>query len=204
MATLISIQKQIADLQKQAESIRKAEANAAAAKAKELISRHQLSAEDVGLGAPATRQSVAPQKEVKAVKAPKALAVAAKPAGIPKFQDPKSGKTWTGNGKPPGWIAGVKNRDKFLITSAAAVIDAASKPTAVDTLAPRKTRTPRVALGAKAEVAAQVAAPQVGLDKASVFKLPKAAAPARRARAGKPATGSAETAATLPAVAAGA
>jgi DNA-binding protein H-NS len=28
--------------------------------------------------------------------------------------DPYSGKTWTGRGKPPAWIAG-RNREKFLI-----------------------------------------------------------------------------------------
>lgn len=32
----------------------------------------------------------------------------------PKYRDPSSGKTWTGRGKPPVWIAG-KNRDQFLI-----------------------------------------------------------------------------------------
>ena len=183
MATLIYIQKQIADLEKQAESIRKTEATAAAAKAKELISRYQLSAEDVGLGAPATRKSAAPQtapKAVKAVKAAKAKSVVAKPAGVPKFQDPKSGKTWTGNGKPPGWIAGAKNRDKFLITGTADLVDTA--PVAVVAAAPKKTRAPRVVTGA--EVAAKGVAPQAALDKAAVFKLARAAAPA--AKRGKP------------------
>ncbi|TES63850.1 H-NS histone family protein [Burkholderia cepacia] len=33
----------------------------------------------------------------------------------PKYRDPISGKTWTGRGKPPMWIAG-QNRDQFLIT----------------------------------------------------------------------------------------
>lgn len=42
--------------------------------------------------------------------------VAGRPrAGVaPKYQDPASGKTWSGRGKPPLWIAG-QNRDKFLI-----------------------------------------------------------------------------------------
>ncbi|AEA65726.1 H-NS family nucleoid-associated regulatory protein [Burkholderia gladioli] len=34
----------------------------------------------------------------------------------PKYRDPQSGKTWTGRGKPPMWIAG-KNRDDFLIAA---------------------------------------------------------------------------------------
>ncbi|HDR9881361.1 TPA: H-NS histone family protein [Burkholderia cenocepacia] len=33
----------------------------------------------------------------------------------PKYQDPKTGATWTGRGKPPQWISGVKNRDRYLI-----------------------------------------------------------------------------------------
>ena len=31
----------------------------------------------------------------------------------PKYQDPKSGATWSGRGKAPGWIAG-KKRERFL------------------------------------------------------------------------------------------
>lgn len=31
-----------------------------------------------------------------------------------KYRDPSSGKTWSGRGKPPAWIAG-QNREKFLI-----------------------------------------------------------------------------------------
>lgn len=37
-----------------------------------------------------------------------------KNTGEAKFQDPATGKTWTGRGKPPAWILG-KNRDDFLI-----------------------------------------------------------------------------------------
>jgi len=31
-----------------------------------------------------------------------------------KYQDPESGKTWTGRGKPPLWIAG-KEREQFAV-----------------------------------------------------------------------------------------
>ena len=34
-----------------------------------------------------------------------------------KYQDPESGKTWTGRGKPPNWIVG-KDRAPFLISAA--------------------------------------------------------------------------------------
>jgi DNA-binding protein H-NS len=33
----------------------------------------------------------------------------------PKYQDPKTGATWSGKGRAPAWIRDVKNRDKFLI-----------------------------------------------------------------------------------------
>jgi len=32
----------------------------------------------------------------------------------PKYQDPKTGKTWSGRGREPSWIKG-KRRDRFLI-----------------------------------------------------------------------------------------
>jgi DNA-binding protein H-NS len=35
----------------------------------------------------------------------------------PRYRDDKTGLTWSGRGKPPGWIAG-KNRDDFLIERA--------------------------------------------------------------------------------------
>ncbi|SAK90673.1 histone-like nucleoid-structuring protein H-NS [Caballeronia glebae] len=47
-----------------------------------------------------------------------------------KFRDPKSGATWSGHGRAPGWIANAKNPDKFLIdgntTSTSAAMNKAS------------------------------------------------------------------------------
>jgi DNA-binding protein H-NS len=37
-----------------------------------------------------------------------------KPALPPKYRNPKTGETWSGRGRAPGWLAG-KNRDRFLI-----------------------------------------------------------------------------------------
>lgn len=36
----------------------------------------------------------------------------------PKYQNPKTGATWSGRGRAPRWIAGAKNRDRFLIPDA--------------------------------------------------------------------------------------
>jgi DNA-binding protein H-NS len=32
----------------------------------------------------------------------------------PKYRDPKTGETWSGRGRPPGWLAG-HDRERFLI-----------------------------------------------------------------------------------------
>jgi DNA-binding protein H-NS len=32
----------------------------------------------------------------------------------PRYHNPKTGDTWSGRGRAPGWLAG-KNRDRFLI-----------------------------------------------------------------------------------------
>jgi hypothetical protein len=37
-------------------------------------------------------------------------------AGVAKYRDPKTQKTWTARGQPPAWIAGVKDRDAYLIS----------------------------------------------------------------------------------------
>lgn len=34
---------------------------------------------------------------------------------VAKYRDPETGREWSGRGKPPSWIKGVSNRDKFLI-----------------------------------------------------------------------------------------
>lgn len=49
--------------------------------------------------------------------------------GAPKarYKDPKSGATWSGHGRAPGWIANAKNRDRFLIDGDAAGVSTAAK-----------------------------------------------------------------------------
>ncbi|MGO4328046.1 H-NS histone family protein [Cupriavidus sp. 2TAF22] len=70
-----------------------------------LMAQYELTAEDLApkrrRGRPAS--SVAPAEKIK-VSLP------------PKYQDPKTGATWTGRGRAPAWLG--KNRDKFLIPEA--------------------------------------------------------------------------------------
>lgn len=71
---------------------RKGESTAALRRVQELVSEFGF-----------TMQQVFPLKPLKD-----------KNVGEAKYQDPDTGKTWTGRGKPPTWIVG-KNRDDFLI-----------------------------------------------------------------------------------------
>ncbi|WP_175874598.1 H-NS histone family protein [Burkholderia sp. BCC0397] len=38
----------------------------------------------------------------------------ARKRALPKYWNPKTGQTWSGNGRPPKWLAG-KNHERFLI-----------------------------------------------------------------------------------------
>lgn len=52
---------------------------------------------------------------VKATKAKKKITITVKGTRPPKYRDPESGKTWSGMGHTPQWMATAKNRDAFLI-----------------------------------------------------------------------------------------
>src|SRR2546425_6543973 len=112
MKTYSAIKAEIAKLEKQAEALRKTEVAGVIARIKEAVAAYALTAADLGLGssaAKATRTSTAKNSEKTSTT-----------IGVAKYRDPKTGKTWTGRGKPPAWIAGVKNRDAYLIDGQAA------------------------------------------------------------------------------------
>lgn len=94
------------ELRKQQEAERKGERTQAIAAARELIRNHDLTAAELGLsGKGAAKRVVGDKRNVVA----------------PKYQDPASGKTWTGRGKSPAWLSAqlAEGRDKqeFLIPS---------------------------------------------------------------------------------------
>ena len=102
--TYQDIQRQIAKLQEDAQKARKAELSEVIRKVRHLVVEYGLEPSDVfGAGGRGRRAIAAP--------AP----AARKSVGVAKYRDPKSGKTWTGRGKPPSWIAGKRDRTKFLI-----------------------------------------------------------------------------------------
>lgn len=106
MATLASLRERIEKLQLEAEQLRKSELSDVIARIRAEVAEYDLSPEDIFGG--------------KGRRGPRGKKAAAKAAGArtprpPKYRDPKTGKTWNGVGKPPVWIAGARNRDKFLI-----------------------------------------------------------------------------------------
>lgn len=106
MTTYANVKKQIAQLEKRAVELRKTEVAKVVASIRAQMAAYDLSVEDI---APA--KSSAQRK----VPAGTAKAKAPNPA---RYMDPKSGKTWTGHGKSPAWIAVATKkgrRDDFLI-----------------------------------------------------------------------------------------
>ncbi|WP_395054865.1 H-NS family nucleoid-associated regulatory protein [Polaromonas sp.] len=101
MSTLDELQQQINQAEAEVNKLRKklaeqknSERTQAIASAKELITLHQLTVADLGL----VEKKAAPRKGPR-VSGEKHTKVA------PKYQDPTSGKTWTGRGKTPAWLA---------------------------------------------------------------------------------------------------
>ena len=94
------------ELHKQRDAERKGERLQALAAVKELIKTHGFSASELGLSG---------KNVAKAALGDKRNMVA------PKYQDPASGKTWTGRGKSPAWLADYltagRDKQEFLIQS---------------------------------------------------------------------------------------
>src|SRR5690348_11138242 len=104
----VQLKSAIAKLEKEAAALREAETTKVVAQIRESIATFGLTVEHLfGRGAKALK--TAADKALGGGKATR------KGAGIPKYRHPKTGKTWTGFGKAPGWIASARNRDKFLI-----------------------------------------------------------------------------------------
>ncbi|WP_395062090.1 H-NS family nucleoid-associated regulatory protein [Paraburkholderia silvatlantica] len=80
-----------------------------------------------------------------AVKAPKAGNYVRGPQP-PKYRDPKTGATWSGRGIAPAWLAGAKDRSKFLIEKAEPAAKSARAPAAKKTAAKKNTATRKAAV----------------------------------------------------------
>ncbi|TAM05675.1 MAG: H-NS histone family protein [Paraburkholderia sp.] len=104
MKTYESVQAQIAKLEKQAQALRAREENAVLEELRGKIAEYGFTEKDL-FG----RKRRAPNGTVKTT---------GKSTVAPKYQDPKTGATWSGRGRAPLWIASAKNRDRFLIAAA--------------------------------------------------------------------------------------
>jgi DNA-binding protein H-NS len=110
MATLKTVQAQIAKLQAQANSLMAKQSSAVLEQIRDLMSEHGLTTADIDAHIGGKKRG--PKPGEKAV---------VKTAGTSaKYRDPKSGATWSGRGPAPAWLAGAKDRSKFLIAGAAA------------------------------------------------------------------------------------
>ena len=103
MTTYAELQQKIAELQNQAEELRKREIAEIIADVKQKISAYGLTAADLGLFA--GRDPAPAQKAKSALKA--------------KYRDPATGETWVGRGATPKWMRAYleagRNKEEFLI-----------------------------------------------------------------------------------------
>ena len=190
--TVSEIKKQIAALEAKAARLAEEETEASVGKVRALMNQ---------LGVTLEHLSSAVSKKASAVK--KAI-VGKKPAttkrtskGAAKYADPKTGKTWSGFGRAPGWIAGAKNRDAFLVDKsgvnspeAAVKAPIAKKKSAAKKVSAKKVAKPaakkavvvakKAALPApaKRKPAAEKAAPKTVAKKATKRRAAPAGAPA--------------------------
>jgi DNA-binding protein H-NS len=125
MATLEAIQSKIAALQAKADAIASKETTKVVAQIRNIMEKHGLSIADleVHLGGKRRGRSPASERAVNGVSTTKGKLP-------PKYANPKTGETWSGHARPPGWIAGVKDRAKFLIDGNAASKSGAGGATA--------------------------------------------------------------------------
>ncbi|PRY06004.1 H-NS family nucleoid-associated regulatory protein [Paraburkholderia sp. BL25I1N1] len=104
------------------------------------------------------------------------------------YRDPMSGATWSGRGPAPAWLAGAKDRSKFLIDGNSTAADAKPvvKKAAVKKAPPAKKTAAKKAIAKKAvvtKVEATKTAPKkkVAMKKTVAKKAVNATAPAKKA-----------------------
>jgi DNA-binding protein H-NS len=96
MASYKQLTAQLEKLHKEVAAAREKEVAQAIADIKQKIAEYDLTAEELGF----TTQRKPARK--------------AAAASVAKYRNTKTGETWSGRGRSPGWLAG-KNRERFLI-----------------------------------------------------------------------------------------
>ena len=151
MSKLTELKKQIAALEAQAERVAKEEMASAIAKVKDIMAEFNLTIEHLTLAVAGKRAS----KKTKV-----------KAASVAKYADPKTGKTWSGFGRAPGWIASAKNRDAFLVGKSAATEAAAKAPAASKKVSAKAAKAVKVAKKTPKQAAKKAVAPAKKVPKA--------------------------------------
>src|SRR3954453_24245406 len=113
MPTLEQIQAKLQKLQAQADALIARQTQVAVDEIRDLMLKHGLTAEDIEGSAKATPSARALNGHAGNKKSKNIGTVKAA-----KYRDRKTGATWTGHGRAPGWIAGAKDRSQFLIEGA--------------------------------------------------------------------------------------
>lgn len=176
MTTYADVKKQIAQLEKKAADLRKVEVAKAVADIREQMAQYELTVEDI-----APIKSSAMGKA--ATRSPKVKV--SKPA---KYMDPKTGKTWTGHGKAPAWIAVATKkgrRDDFLIEK----VNQAKGAKPVESAAPKAPVTASKSAGSPKKVVPkkQKAVANKAVIAKKAVPASKNPAPATKAKAEAPA-----------------
>ena len=97
MASYKQLTAQLEKLHKEVAAAREKEVAQAIADIREKIAEYDLTAEELGF----TSASLKPRRKSTSTSAA-------------KYRNPKTGETWSGRGRSPGWLAG-KNRERYLI-----------------------------------------------------------------------------------------
>jgi DNA-binding protein H-NS len=110
MATLEAIQRKIERLRAQAEEAATKQNSAAIERIRGIMEKHGLTVADVAarLGEKRGTRGASKGNAVHA-------GLQGKGKLPPKYRNPATGETWSGHARPPRWIAGVKDRTRFLI-----------------------------------------------------------------------------------------
>ncbi|GHU06502.1 hypothetical protein FACS1894158_13120 [Betaproteobacteria bacterium] len=116
MTSYDAVLAKIEKLEKQASALKAKEKGKAIASIRKLIEEHNIQqAELFSKAGPATTKASVGRPAGVTTSVRKTRATRKKQVRPPKYLDPATGKTWNGHGKPPAWLGGVSNRDKFLI-----------------------------------------------------------------------------------------
>jgi DNA-binding protein H-NS len=145
MPTLEVIQEKLKRLQAQADAMIAKKAQSVLNQVRGLMLEHGLTIEDIEEKAEAKQETKGTSSLDAGTRRKASSALGTKVP--PKFQNPKTGATWTGRGSAPAWIAAVRDRTRFLIQSDAVAAHVTSDPEAKDVNATATEKTRRYRTG---------------------------------------------------------